>query len=80
MKKQKINYKLQVFANKRYAKITAKREISYEIKLASKLALDELCFRWNKSRLEDEINKSIDTNDKEAFILLSKDYQPYTWE
>ncbi|MBM7571428.1 IDEAL domain-containing protein [Aquibacillus albus] len=80
MKKHKVNYKLQEFKANHITKIIAKREISYEIQLASKLVLDELCFNWNKTHLENQINDSIDTNDKKTFMQLSKEYQPYTWE
>ncbi|MCT2535536.1 IDEAL domain-containing protein [Aquibacillus koreensis] len=80
MKKHKVSYKLKVFSVKKVSRIAAKREISYEIKLASKLILDELCFNWNKARLEEEINESIDSNDKEKFLKLSKKYQLYSWE
>ncbi|MRH44103.1 IDEAL domain-containing protein [Aquibacillus halophilus] len=80
MKKHKVIYKLQTFGSGNESKIVAKREISYEIKLASKLFLDELCFNWNKERLEEQLNDSIDSNNREAFLLLSKQYQPYTWQ
>ncbi|WP_226037998.1 IDEAL domain-containing protein [Aquibacillus saliphilus] len=80
MKKHKVIYNLQIFGSGNESKIVAKREISYEIKLASKLLLDELCFNWNKAKLEEQINDSIDSNDKKTFLDLSKQYQHYTWE
>ncbi|WP_186579214.1 IDEAL domain-containing protein [Aquibacillus kalidii] len=80
MKKHKVNYKLKEFSRQKVSRIVAKREISYEIKLASKLILDELCFNWNKARLEEQINESIDLRDKQTFLKLSKDFQTYTWE
>ncbi|MDL4842727.1 IDEAL domain-containing protein [Aquibacillus rhizosphaerae] len=80
MKKHKVSYKLKVYSTKKVSRIVAKREISYEIKLASKLVLDELCFNWNKAHLEHRINESIDSNDKETFIQLSKQFQMYSWE
>ncbi|WP_077623167.1 IDEAL domain-containing protein [Sediminibacillus massiliensis] len=80
MKKHKINYRLKAFGTDRKSKVVAKREISYEIKLATQLLLDELCFNWNKSHLETQINESIDSNDREAFVSLSKQYQPYIKE
>ncbi|MDC3417297.1 IDEAL domain-containing protein [Aquibacillus salsiterrae] len=80
MKKHKVNYKLQTYGANHATKISAKREISYEIKLASKLILDELCFNWNKSRLENQINESIDSNDRESFMHLSKKYQAFVKE
>ncbi|WP_407272924.1 hypothetical protein [Radiobacillus sp. PE A8.2] len=80
MKKHKVVYKLSVFGNRKGSKIVAKREIPFEIKLAAKLILDDLCFSWNKTHLETKINESIDKMDKEGFMILSKQYQPYTWE
>ncbi|QTM98592.1 IDEAL domain-containing protein [Sediminibacillus dalangtanensis] len=80
MKKHKINYRLQAFGTNRKRKIVARREISYEIRLATQLLLDELCFNWNKSRLEAQINNSIDASDREAFLSLSEQYQSYVKE
>lgn len=74
MKKQKVIY--------RYIKydgqvLKAKREIPYEIKLASRLLLDELCFNWNRERFINQINDSIDTRDKNKFLHLSKMYHDF---
>ncbi|KAB8138954.1 IDEAL domain-containing protein [Gracilibacillus oryzae] len=80
MKKQKISYRLISFERNRKKAILARREISYEIKLASQLMLDDLCFNWNKARLEEQINLAIDRNDKPAFETLSKQYKQYIWE
>ena len=74
MKKQKKVYRY-VRSDGRVLK--ARREISYEIKLSSRLLLDELCFSWNKSRYKDAIDHSIDTNNKELFLELSKKYPFY---
>lgn len=57
--------------------IKARREVSYDIKLSSRLILDELCFHWNKERLTIAINQSIDTGDKAAFLELSEMYKVY---
>ncbi|SFL40884.1 IDEAL domain-containing protein [Gracilibacillus orientalis] len=80
MKKHKVSYKLKVFNMNQKSVLKAKREIPYEIRLASQLVLDDLCFTWNKARLEEEINQSIDDNNKEAFNALSKTYNSYIWE
>lgn len=80
MKKQKVNYTLRAFNGKKDKPIEAKREISFEIKLASTLILDSLVSQWNKSNLENKINDSIDKQDKETFLHLSKEYQIYSWE
>ncbi|GGM25631.1 hypothetical protein GCM10011351_09170 [Paraliobacillus quinghaiensis] len=80
MKKHKVNYTLKAFDGRKNASIEAKREISFEIKLASRLILDALVSDWNKSNLEKQINDSIDKQDKERFLQLSKQYQTYTLE
>jgi len=77
MEKQK-----QVYRYCRYNgnPLLAKREIAYEIKLSSRLLLDELCYKWNKSQLETAINQAIDTGDQEKFLEISEDYKFYTFE
>lgn len=79
MKKQKVAYLLrkQGFGKK---KIQARLEISFELKLAARLILDEITYRWNKQILEQKINAAIDHGDRKEFESLSKDYQPFTWE
>ncbi|ASK60895.1 hypothetical protein CFK37_01050 [Virgibacillus phasianinus] len=77
MKKQKIYYRYYRYDGK---PLVAKREILYEFKLTSRLLLDELCFQWNKEKLEDAINSSIDKGDKENFLKLSQAYKHFIWE
>ena len=79
MKKHKVVYRLQRTKRKR-AYVTAKREISFEVKLATRLMLDEFYFTWNKNRLEAQINECIDQKDEERFKELSATYRPYTFE
>lgn len=55
----------------------ATREITFEIKLFTRLMLDELCFQGNKIRLEKAIDRSIDLRDRDAFMKLSKAYNEY---
>lgn len=74
MKKQKTNY---LFVKYEGPVLQAKREISYEIKLSSRLILDVLCFRWNKEQLTSAINRSIDSGDKESFLKLSEKYKHF---
>lgn len=57
--------------------LKAHKEIPYEIQLKTRLMLDELCFNWNKAYFEREINRSIDENNKEAFLVLSEQYKDY---
>ncbi|WP_182200873.1 IDEAL domain-containing protein [Paraliobacillus salinarum] len=80
MKKQKVNYCLERYAVLKHSPIKAKKEISFEIKLASQLLLDELVVKWNKSNLEQRINQAIDNQDETAFQELSKSYQAYAYE
>jgi len=57
--------------------LKARREISYEIILSSRLILDELCFQWNKNKLATAVNRSIDQGDKQTFLKLSEAYRVY---
>lgn len=77
MKKQKMIYRYYRYDG---SVLHAKREIPYELKLSSRFILDELCFNWNKEKLEAAINRSIDTGNKQEFIKLSKAYSHYIWE
>ncbi|MEC5423717.1 IDEAL domain-containing protein [Virgibacillus sp. C22-A2] len=77
MKKEKSVYRYCRFNG---SVLHAKREIPYEIKLYSKLVLDELCFNWNKEKLEVAINSAIDSGNREAFYELSKVYSHFIWE
>lgn len=60
--------------------LKAKREIPYELQLHARLVLDELCFVWNKQKLEEELNDSLETGNKEEFLKLSKIYKQFLWE
>lgn len=77
MKKQKIHYHFSRYDGK---PLEAKREISFEFKLVSTLVLDELCFQWNKTKLEEALNSAIDKREKEIFLQLSEAYKQYIWE
>ncbi|MFD2761699.1 IDEAL domain-containing protein [Lentibacillus juripiscarius] len=77
MNRQKASYRFYRYTGKT---LYAKREISYELRLTAQLVLDELCFNWNKQKLEMAINHSVDTGDKEQFLLLSEAYRSYIWE
>ncbi|KGP70778.1 IDEAL domain-containing protein [Pontibacillus yanchengensis] len=80
MKKQKVSYQLKWFPLKGKEVIHAKREVPFEVKLASALVLDELCYLWNKRHLEGQLNEAIDQNDEQRFMELSHVYKPYTFE
>lgn len=72
MKKQKRPYLFIVYTGQ---PIHARREIPYEIKLTTRLLLDELCFQWNKTRLEEAINESLETGNRAEFYQLSEAYR-----
>ncbi|SES97925.1 IDEAL domain-containing protein [Salinibacillus kushneri] len=80
MKKQKQSYILVKYESCSPQPFKAKKEISYEIKLASRLFLDEMMFSHNKARIEKQINSAIDTDNRAEFHKLSKTYQPYIKE
>lgn len=77
MKKQKIQYHFSRYDGKPLA---AKPEITFEFKLVSTLLLDELCFQWNKGKLEEALNSAIDKGEKEKFLRLSEVYKQFIWE
>jgi DNA gyrase/topoisomerase IV subunit A len=77
MKKEKVVYRFCPYEGK---VLTAKREISFEIKLISRLILDELCFNWNKRMLEEKINQSIQKGNKDEFASVREEYLQYIWE
>lgn len=77
MEKQKQIYRYLRYDGK---KLLAKREIPFEIKLSSRLVLDELCYNWNKEKAETEINDAIERGDKEKFLQLSHEYKHFTLE
>ncbi|MEN2767746.1 IDEAL domain-containing protein [Ornithinibacillus xuwenensis] len=77
MKKEKVIYRFCPYEGK---VLNAKREISFEIRLASRLLLDELCFKWNKKMLEEKINDSIEKGNREEFASVREEYLNYIWE
>ena len=80
MRKQKVVYVLRRDPEHKGKKVTAKRELSFGIQLASRLLLDQLTFQFNKDQLDKQINLAIDQEDRREFERLSVKYQPYTWE
>lgn len=77
MRKQKMVYVLRRDPNYKGKKVTAKRELSFGIKLASRLLLDQLSYQFNKELLDKQINEAIDRDDREEFERLSVEYQLY---
>ena len=77
MKKQKQVLKYNRYEGKT---IPARREISFELQLSSRLELDKLCFEYNRGILEAAINQALEAGDREAFMKLSMRYQEFIWE
>lgn len=77
MNKEKVVYR---FFRYNGNTLHARKEIPFEFKLKAQLVLDELCFKWNKEQLVRKLNHAIDTNNKEEFRQLSKEYNDYIWE
>ncbi|MGP4061928.1 IDEAL domain-containing protein [Halobacillus sp. H74] len=78
MRKQKIDYVIRRDPEYKGKEITAKRELSFGIQLASRLLLDHLSYQFNKERLDEKINLAIDNGDREEFERLSQLYQSYS--
>ncbi|HLQ71918.1 MAG TPA: IDEAL domain-containing protein [Bacillota bacterium] len=74
MKNKQIVYRYYRYDGK---PLQAKREIPYDIKITSRLLLDELCFKWNKEYLTVLIDEALDHHDEAAFRHLSKKYGHY---
>jgi hypothetical protein len=77
MKKQKQILKYYRYTGK---VIPAKREVAFELQLASRLELDELCFNYNKEKLETAINHALETGNSALFMELSEVYKQFIWE
>ncbi|GAB3798544.1 IDEAL domain-containing protein [Virgibacillus kimchii] len=77
MKKQKQILKYYRYTGKA---IPARREVAFELQLASRLELDELCFNYNKEKLEAAINHALKTGDRKLFMELSEAYKQFIWE
>lgn len=80
MKKEKINYLLQRTNRLIPKRGIAKRDFSFEFKLAAQLVLDHSVAEWNKAYFDLEIDKAIEANDQERFNELAECYRHYTWE
>ncbi|QAS51727.1 IDEAL domain-containing protein [Halobacillus litoralis] len=78
MRKQKIDYVIRRDPEYKGKEITAKRELSFGIQLASRLLLDHLSYQFNKERLDEKVNLAIDNGDREEFERLSQLYQSYS--
>ncbi|WP_405103339.1 IDEAL domain-containing protein [Oceanobacillus sp. FSL H7-0719] len=77
MKKEKV---VLLFFRYEGKPIQAKREIPYEIRLQAQMMLDEICFQYNRKKLEEELNGALDERNKTAFIQHSEAYKEFIWK
>ena len=77
MKQEKIVYRFFQYVGE---PIVARKELSFEDQLNAQLLLDEICFNWNKSYLEEELNRAMETNNYMNFEKYSETYKQYVWE
>ncbi|MBU5465608.1 hypothetical protein KQI49_02040 [Virgibacillus sp. MSJ-26] len=77
MEKEKVMYR---FIRYNGRAIDAKREVSFEIKLMSRMILDEICFNWNKEKLLEDLDYSFVHGNQKEFLRISEEYKQYVWE
>lgn len=77
MKKEKV---VMMFFRYDGKPVQAKREVSFELRLEARMILDEICFLYNKCRLEESLNKALENRDKYAFIEHSEALKEFIWE
>jgi hypothetical protein len=77
MKTYKKHYKLVKDLKKKIATFGLSLEQSFTLQLEAQLFLDELCYRFNKQRLEMFINEAIEKGDKERFVEIATIYSQY---
>jgi len=77
MKKQKLNYRFYRYEGKM---LLAKNEIPFEIKLTSRLILDQLSYDWNKKYLQKKIDEAIDCGDETSFNKYGEAYRNFAWD
>ncbi|WP_042224520.1 IDEAL domain-containing protein [Oceanobacillus manasiensis] len=77
MKKEKLIYKYKRYEG---SVTSAKKEIPFEFRLSSRMILDEICFQYNKQRIEASINQAIASGNKEQFMQSSEAFKQFIWE
>lgn len=77
MKKEKV---VMIFFRYDGKPVQAKREVSFELRLQARLILDEICFQYNRFRLEESLNKALENRDKSAFVEHSEALKEFIWE
>jgi len=77
MEKERLVYRFRRYNGET---LKGRKEIPYELQLNARLILDELCFEWNKQKLQEELNHSMETVNEAKFMKLSEEYRQYIWE
>ncbi|MCM3739591.1 IDEAL domain-containing protein [Oceanobacillus luteolus] len=77
MKKEKVSL---IFFRYTGKPIHAKKEIPFEMSMLARLQLDVICFKYNRCKLEEAINESLQKKDKESFRRISEQYKEYIWK
>jgi uncharacterized protein YpiB (UPF0302 family) len=77
MKTHKKRYKLVKNSKKQVATFGLSSEQWFTLQLEAQLFLDEMCYRFNKQRLEMLINDAIEKEDKKRFMEIAAIYSQY---
>ncbi|MBA2872787.1 uncharacterized protein YpiB (UPF0302 family) [Anoxybacillus calidus] len=77
MKTHKKRYKLVKNSKKQIATFGLSPEQWFTLQLEAQLFLDEMCYRFNKQRLEMLVNDAIDNKDKKRFMEITAIYSQY---
>jgi uncharacterized protein YpiB (UPF0302 family) len=77
MKTSKKRYKLVKDSKKKILTFGLSPEQRFTLQLEAQLFLDELCYRFNKQRLEIFINEALEKGDKERFGEIAAIYSQY---
>jgi uncharacterized protein YpiB (UPF0302 family) len=77
MKTHKKRYKLVKNSKKQVATFRLSPEQWFTLQLEAQLFLDEMCYRFNKQRLEMLINDAIEKEDKKRFMEIAAIYSQY---
>lgn len=67
------NNSVHVDAKKR----VLKKSIPYEMQMAARFVLDEICYQANLHFIKEQIDDALDSGDREAFFTYSSLYKQY---
>lgn len=77
MKKEKV---VLMFFRYDGKPVQAKREVPFEMRLQARMILDEMCFQYNRARLEENLNKALEERNKSVFVEYSEALKEFIWE